>query len=136
MSEIILLFDGVCNFCSASVRFIIKRDKQAQFKFAHLQSEFAQKKLKELNVNLSDPLSSMVLIENGRAYTQSTSALRIAKRLQWPWPIFYGFIIIPPFIRDCVYNFTGKRRYQWFGKKEVCWIPDDEKLKDRFIVDS
>ena len=134
MPELLLLFDGVCNFCSASVRFIIKRDKQAQFKFAHLQSEYGQQKLNEFDLNQDDPLQSMVLIENGQAYTRSTSALRIAKHLNWPWPIFYVFIIVPPFIRDAIYNFMGKNRYKWFGKKDECWLPTDERLKDRFIT--
>lgn len=127
----ILLFDGVCNLCNSSVNFIIDRDPKKHFKFAALQSEFGQAKLKELGFS-QEEFDSLVLLSNGKVYRKSSAALRIAKKLKGLWPLLYIFIIIPPFIRHGVYDIIGKNRYKWFGKQDSCRMPTPE-LKQRFI---
>ncbi|WP_339606390.1 thiol-disulfide oxidoreductase DCC family protein [uncultured Roseivirga sp.] len=127
----ILLFDGVCNLCNNSVNFIIDRDPKKHFKFAALQSEFGQSKLKELGFN-QEEFDSLVLLSNGKVYRKSSAALRIAKKLSGLWPLLYVFIIIPPFIRHGIYDIIGKNRYKWFGKQDSCRMPTPE-LKQRFI---
>lgn len=117
----IIFFDGVCNLCNNSVQFIIKRDKKNKFKFASLQSSFAKNNLsKHIDV---DKLESIVLLNEDKLYTKSAAALLIARELSGMWPIFYVFIIIPPFIRDWFYNIIAKNRYRIFGKKDSCMIP-------------
>jgi len=118
----VLLFDGYCNLCSSSVVFIIKREKGDTFRFASLQSDFADKLLQEVSYKDDTP-DSIVLVENDKTYFRSAAALKIAKKLKWPWPLLYAFIIIPPFIRDWIYDVIAKRRYKWFGRKEQCFIP-------------
>jgi predicted DCC family thiol-disulfide oxidoreductase YuxK len=117
----IVLFDGFCNLCSGAVQFIIKRDKKKEFQFASLQSEFGKNILIEHSLPTTD-FNSLVLLQNGKLYTQSTGALKIARSLSGLWPICYMAIILPKFIRDAVYNWIAKNRYKWFGKKEVCTI--------------
>jgi predicted DCC family thiol-disulfide oxidoreductase YuxK len=131
MDKPIVLFDGVCNLCSSAVQFVIRHDKKNSFLFASLQSEMGQQLLSQYNFPL-DELNSFILIENNKAYTRSTGALRVVKKLKGLWPLLYGFIIVPGFIRDAVYNWIGKNRYKWFGKKEECMIPTPE-LKARFL---
>jgi len=99
--------------------------------FASLQSEVGRKILEQYNFPL-DELNSFILIENNKAYTRSTGALRVAKKLNGLWPLLYGFIIIPKFIRDSIYNWVAGNRYKWFGKKDACMIPTPE-LKARFL---
>ncbi|MCH6579770.1 MAG: DUF393 domain-containing protein [Nitrospinae bacterium] len=41
----ILLFDGVCNLCTGTVRFVIGRDARKRFRFASLQSPVADQLL-------------------------------------------------------------------------------------------
>ncbi len=77
-------------------------------------------------------MDSVILIENNNFYTKSTAALKISKKLNNGFSLLYLFIIIPPFIRDWVYNYIAINRYKWFGKKENCMIPTPE-LKNRFI---
>ena len=128
----LILFDGVCNLCQRSVQFVIRNDAEKQFRFAALQSEVAASILQEHSYN-HDELSSMLLVIDGQLYRESRAALEIAKRLDWPWPLFYYlFFWVPAFIADAVYRFIGNRRYRWFGKKEECWIPDAD-LASRFI---
>ncbi len=129
----VILFDGVCNLCSGTVKFVFRRDAGRLFYFAPLQSAAGRRLLD--SHGLSDhELESMVLIEDGGAYRKSTAALRIAKKLHRGWPLLYAFIIIPRPIRDAVYDFIGRNRYRWFGRKEVCWLPQGELLQ-RFLPD-
>lgn len=127
----IILFDGVCNLCNASVQFVIKHDTDARFSFASLQSDSGQKLLEQYHLQQTD-FNSFVLIENQRVYTKSTAALMVAKRLNGLIKLFYGFIIVPVFIRDAVYSLVAKNRYKWFGKKDSCMIPTPA-LQSKFL---
>ncbi|KAA9041710.1 thiol-disulfide oxidoreductase DCC family protein [Ginsengibacter hankyongi] len=127
----IILFDGVCNLCNGAVKFVIKRDNKNQFLFASLQSGEGKQILEEHNIP-ENIMKSFFLVENGKVYDRSTAALRVVKRLTGLWPLLYGFIIVPAFIRDGVYNWIAKNRYQWFGKKDECMIPTPE-LKAKFL---
>jgi len=127
----VILFDGICNFCSASVRFIIRRDPHGRFKFASLQSSIAERLLKDYGVQSSD-LSTIILIRDTRVFQQSDAVLEIVRTLRRLWPVLYIFKIVPRFIRDAVYVAIAKRRYKLFGKKDVCMVPTDDN-KTRFL---
>lgn len=126
----VILFDGVCNLCNGSVLFIIKRDPQANFRFASLQSDFGQQQL--LKFNRQATLESVLLIESGKLYDKSSAALKIASKLSGLWPLLSLFRIVPKSWRDGVYTWIARNRYRWFGKREACMIPTPE-LKSRFI---
>ncbi|WP_458461586.1 thiol-disulfide oxidoreductase DCC family protein [Paenibacillus sp.] len=127
----IVLVDGVCHFCQGLTKWIIKRDPEGKYHFASLQSDVAKKLLEKGNLS-TDRMDTFVLIENGKYYTRSTAALRLAKGLKFPYPLVYVFIIIPEFIRNTVYNWVARNRYRWFGKDEACMLPTPE-IKDRFL---
>ncbi len=127
----IVLFDGVCNLCNRSVQFIIKRDKKQQFLFASLQGKTGQQLLRQFDLPAND-LNSFILIDGNNLYKRSTGALRMLKSLGGGWQLLYAFIIIPPFIRDAVYNWIARNRYKWYGKREECMIPTPE-LRKRFL---
>ena len=127
----IILFDGVCNFCNGSVNFIIEHDRKNHFKFAPLQSEIGQKLLGEHGIDKTET-DSVVLIENGKAYTHSTAALKVAQKLDGAWSWFYAFIIIPRPIRDFFYKTFAKYRYKLFGKTDACMMPTPE-IRARFL---
>lgn len=126
----VILFDGVCNLCSGSVQFILKRDKKKRFLFASLQSNFGKELLKQSDLPANN-YNSFVLMEDGNIFTRSTAALKIFQQLKrWKWvKIFW---IVPKFIRDAIYNLIAKNRYKWFGKKKECWLPAPD-LKERFL---
>ncbi len=127
----VILFDGVCNLCIGSVQFIINRDKREIFRFAPLQSDTAQKLISKLHLEKQD-LASIILLENSTYYTKSTAALRIARSLGALWPLLYIFIVIPKSIRDPLYDIVARNRYEWFGKKDKCMIPNKE-IEKRFL---
>lgn len=126
----IVLFDGVCNYCNTMVNFAIRNDKKAILKFAPLQSETGKRIREEYKI--APGIDSVILIDNGRVYTYSDAAFRIAKHLPWPAKALYGFIIIPKFIRQPFYKWIARNRYKWFGKKEECMVPTSD-VKARFL---
>ena len=131
LQQPVILFDGVCNFCNSSVNFIIKRNREKDIRFAALQSEAGKLLLNEYRLPAGE-MESIVFIENGNAYQRSAAALRICRRLSGAWPLCYGFILVPRFIRDAVYNWIAANRYKWFGVQEQCMIPTPE-IRERFL---
>lgn len=127
----IILFDGVCNLCNSSVDFIVRRDKRGIFKFASLQSELGQAILKENHLP-ADDFQSVLLVQNGKIYQKSMAALMIARQLSGLWFLMYGFVIIPAFLRNWIYNLIAQNRYKLFGKKESCRMPTLEE-RSRFL---
>ena len=137
----VVLFDGVCNFCDASVNFVIDHDRDGYFKFSPLQSEAGKTLAAEHGIasatvehdSDATPIDSLILIEDGRAYTHSSGALRIARRLPVPWSWLYVFIIVPSPIRDLFYRLFAKYRYRFFGRKDECMIPTPD-VRARFLT--
>lgn len=127
----IILFDGVCNLCNGAVQYVIKRDRNKRFKFASLQSEVGKQILVKSGLP-EDHLKSFVYIQGNHIYTRSDAALRVAQQLGGAVKLLYGFIIVPKFIRDLVYDLIARNRYKLFGKKDECMLPSPE-LKRRFI---
>ncbi|MFF2794767.1 thiol-disulfide oxidoreductase DCC family protein [Lysinibacillus xylanilyticus] len=126
----IILFDGVCNFCDSSVQFIIKYDQAAYFQFASIQSDAGQALLAQYEV--PENIDSVILIEQGKVYFESTAALKICRRLDSFWPVCYIFVMIPSFIRNKMYRLFARNRYRLFGRKEVCLLPTPSQRK-RFL---
>jgi predicted DCC family thiol-disulfide oxidoreductase YuxK len=127
----ILLFDGVCNFCNDAVNFVIDHDRHQRFRFASLQSEVGQALLREHG--LADlPLSTMVLIDRGRAYLASEGVLRTAQRLGGPFALLVPFLLVPRRLRDPLYRSFARNRYRLFGRSEQCRVPTPE-LRARFL---
>lgn len=127
----IVLFDGVCNFCDGSVRFMIARDRAGYFRFAARQSETGERLMAEFGID-PDVTDSVILIEDGKAYAHSSAALRISRKLDGLWPALYAFVIVPRPLRDAAYKLFARYRYQMFGKKDECMLPSPE-IRARFI---
>jgi predicted DCC family thiol-disulfide oxidoreductase YuxK len=128
----LILFDGVCNLCNTSVQYVIKHDKNNVFMFTALQSDIGQQLIEDYKID-TNKVDSILLYtpEKGIDY-KSTAALKIAAQLGFPQNLMTVFFVIPPFIRNWVYDYIAKNRYKWYGKKESCWIPTPE-LKSKFL---
>jgi len=143
-NEPVVLFDGVCNLCNAAVQFMIDRDSKNVLRFAAIQSEVAAKLLDESMgperaklirdgaTGDGDP-DTIVLVDGGVAYTHSNAALRIARRLRFPWSWLVVGLVVPRPLRDVIYRWIARNRYRWFGKSDTCRIPTPE-LRARFLA--
>jgi predicted DCC family thiol-disulfide oxidoreductase YuxK len=127
----IVLFDGVCNLCTSTVQFIIKRDPHGYFTFASLQSEVGRTLLEDYGLQ-PDTLDTFVLVEGSRCFTRSDAALRVAKHLSGGWSLLRILSLVPKPIRDWGYTIIARNRYRWFGTHETCMVPSRDVL-DRFL---
>ena len=132
MQKLVILFDGECNLCTSSVRFIIERDPHDCFTFASLQSPAASRLLQLRNI-APPSVDSFVLVDGPAAYSRSDAALRVAARLSGWWPILSALWIIPRPIRDGCYSFVARNRFRWFGRAANCMVPTPE-LSERFLA--
>jgi predicted DCC family thiol-disulfide oxidoreductase YuxK len=132
MTNNVILFDGICNFCNASVNFVLDRDRNKKFMFAPLQSEIGKQLQEQFNIQSGEKMQSVILISDNKVYRKSSATLEIAKGLGGVWYLFYIFKIFPAFIRDIFYDLIAVNRYRIFGKRETCRIPDPE-IKSRFL---
>lgn len=128
----IVVFDGVCVFCSGGVRFLLPRDRAGRFRFATMQSEAGRTLLVAHGLNPDDPVS-FLLVKGGRAFTDSGAALRILTLLGGWWRLAGVFYAVPGPLRDAVYRFVAQRRYRWFGRRESCFLPTAETAH-RFLA--
>ena len=128
----LILFDGVCNLCDASVQYIIKHDKHDEFKFTALQNEIGKEIIKKFKIDTTKTDSILLYSEAHGISQKSTAALKIASKLGFPRNLLTVFLIVPAAIRNWVYDYIAKNRYKWYGKKEACMIPTPE-LKSKFL---
>lgn len=115
----VILYDGICNLCNSSVRFILKHDTREKFLFSSLQSDASKKLLLHLNYKIIE-MNSILLVENGQIHEKSDAVLKIASELSFPWNLTAAFRILPRKVRDSIYDFVARNRYRWFGKKDSC----------------
>ena len=129
----IILFDGVCNLCNASVKFVIKRDTKDVFRFVPLQSDLGNKILNHIGIN-REQTDSIVLYEPGKAYFyKAEAALKIINEFGGLYYLLNILQIFPKFISNAVYDYIAKNRYHWYGKQESCMMPTPE-LAAKFLA--
>ena len=127
----VLLFDGVCTLCDASVQFIIDHDSESQFRFASLQSDVGKRLAAEYGVD-AEALDTLVLIDDGCAFVRSEAVLRVASRLGRPWSWSGAFRVVPRPLRDGAYRVVARNRVRLFGQRDACRIPTPD-LRARFL---
>ena len=130
-NETVIIFDGVCNLCNSFIHYVIKRDADAVFRFAPLQSDAAQHLLAD-HYGKPFEADTIVLIKNGVSYDQSDAVLEILKELP-RLRFFRGVLgVLPKPVRDFLYRVIARNRYRLFGKKNQCMVPTEEVV-DRFL---
>jgi predicted DCC family thiol-disulfide oxidoreductase YuxK len=127
----IVLYDGVCGLCDRSVQLILRNDRRGRFRFAALQSESGRALLEKFGLS-PEALDSVVLVQGGRAWRKSRAALRVARRMDAPWPLLWPLIVIPSPVADFFYDLLARNRYRIFGKLDACMIPPPE-VRARFL---
>ncbi len=128
-----ILFDGLCNLCNGTVRFIVANDPSGRFRFASLQSAAGERALARFE-RTPNGVNSIILIDADGLHERSTAALRIANGLRRPWPWLGVFALVPAPLRDALYDTVARNRYRWFGRRSACALPTPEQAA-RFLSD-
>jgi predicted DCC family thiol-disulfide oxidoreductase YuxK len=118
----VILYDGVCIFCSRWIRFIVTQDKAKRFRITQIQSAYGARMARALGIDADDPDTNAV-VHGGVAYFKSDGALTVLSSLPgWRWTRV--LFVVPKRLRDAVYNLVAKNRYRIFGKYDACFVPD------------
>ena len=128
----LIVFDGVCNFCTSSVQFILRHDRGAVFRFVSIQSELGREICRTSGLD-PDDMQTFLVFTNGRVLLRSDAALEVAKQFGGLWRLLVLFKVVPRRLRDWVYSFVARHRYRWFGRRDSCMIPS-EKVRQRFLA--
>ena len=135
-SNPIVLYDGVCGLCNRAVQFLLKRDRHDRLRFAPLQSDFAGTLLKRHGLDHQDLDTVYVVLNSGEAnealLAKGDAFLLFTKEIGGVWSIARLAKIIPRPMRNWLYDFVARHRYQVFGKYEACMLPDP-RHKHKFI---
>jgi predicted DCC family thiol-disulfide oxidoreductase YuxK len=126
----VILYDGVCVFCSRWIRFVAARDKEARFRFTAIQSAYGSELARAFGIDPGDPDTNAV-VHGGKVFFKSDAALTVLSRLQgWRWTgIFFH---VPKPLRDAAYGLVARNRYRIFGKYDACFVPDAD-MRERVM---
>ena len=127
----IVVFDAQCLLCSGSVRYLLRHDRRRRLRYATVQSDAGRELLQRAGVDAIDP-ESFVLLDGTRTWTGTAAVLRVAHALGWPWRLAWVAWLIPCPLRDALYRWIARNRYRWFGRREICFVPDTDDA-ERFI---
>lgn len=127
----VVVFDGVCNLCAHSVRFILNHEAEPKLRFAPLQSEAGSRLMREFGFS-PDDAKTFVLVADGRPHVKSDAAIRVSGYLRGGWRLLGVVRIVPRPIRDWAYDLVARNRYRWFGRIDVCMVPTPE-LRARYV---
>jgi predicted DCC family thiol-disulfide oxidoreductase YuxK len=130
----VLLFDGCCNLCTGVAQFLIPRDPAGHLSYASLQSPAGQRLLERHGLDTAD-FDTVVLVEGAAVYTKSAAVLRVAELLGWPYRLAIVGRLLPSGFRDRLYDVVAANRYDWFGRKDQCMVPEED-VSDRFLDQS
>lgn len=128
----IWLYDGLCGFCSWSVRFLLAHERAASRRFVAIQSKLGKDLATRHGIDPETP-STFLFIENGRAFEKSDGVIALASHLRWPWRAVGGLRLIPKGWRDQIYDVLARNRYRILGRKETCELPPPD-VRARFVV--
>ena len=136
MSKAIFLYDGVCGLCNRGVQFILRHDRKGDFRFASLQSEFAQRALARHRLNAAD-LDTVYVVVNGDGdetiLARSDAVLFVMREIGGIWRAGAALLgWLPRRLRDWGYAVVARNRYRAFGRYERCPVPSED-VRARFL---
>ena len=125
----ILLYDGVCGLCNRLVQFTLRHDRRDLFRFASLQSPLAARILERHGASAANLDTFYVVAHHQQPDEQliarSDAVAYVLRELGGRWQVCGIFWkLLPPMIRDALYNLIARNRYKIFGKLDTCPLPD------------
>lgn len=121
--QAVIVFDGVCTLCNGWVRLLLRFDRRGRYRFAAMQGTHGRALLQQHGLDPEDP-SSFLLLEQGRAWTDTAAILRVLSSLGGAWRLTGVLRLLPAGLRDRGYRVLARNRYRWFGRHDQCYLPD------------
>lgn len=126
------LYDGLCGFCSWSVRFLLAHERSPSSRFIAIQSTLGRQIASRHGIDPDTP-STFLFIEGGHAYAKSDGVIALAAHLRWPWRALRALRVAPKAWRDGLYDVLARNRFRILGRKQACDLPPAH-VRARFVV--
>ncbi|MBZ9672179.1 thiol-disulfide oxidoreductase DCC family protein [Mesorhizobium sp. ES1-3] len=130
-SHPLIVFDGVCVFCSGFVHMVVRLDRKTRFRFATAQSPLGEALFRKYHLPTNSYETNLVLV-GGVPFTRLDSFVAVMAELGWPWRAARVLLLLPRPLRDWLYDRIARNRYALFGRKDSCDVPSAE-LRGRLI---
>ena len=127
----VIVFDAVCVLCCAHAQFVLRHDRRGRFNLAAMQGEAGQALYRRFNLDPSNP-DTLIVVEGERLLRDSDAVLAIWEGFGGPWRLVGCLRFVPRTLRDGIYRRIARNRYQLFGKRDSCWVPD-AAMAERFL---
>lgn len=127
----IIVFDAMCVLCSANAQFVLRHDNKRHFRLASMQGEVGRALYTKFGIDPEHP-ETLIVVTGDTALRDSDAVIAIWSELGWPWRALAVARLAPPSLRDVVYRWVARHRYQLFGKRQTCWLPTPEDA-DRLL---
>ena len=127
----VIVFDGACVLCNGWVRFLLRHDVHARYRFAAMQSAHGRGLLLDHGLDPDEPVS-FLLVEDGRAWQDTAAIVRVLAGLGGAWKLARIALLVPRPLRDGGYRRLAHNRYRWFGRRDACALPPPGQ-RDRFL---
>lgn len=124
----IIVFDAMCVLCSANAAFVLRHDSEGRFRLASMQGEVGAALYRQFGIDPTHP-ETLIVVEGTRALRDSDAVLAIWAGLDRPWRGLALFRIAPRWLRDPIYRWIARHRYQLFGRRSTCWLPTPEQAR-------
>lgn len=118
----VIVFDALCVLCSANAQFVLRHDSRGHFRLAAMQGRTGTALYQYFGIDPADP-DTLIVVHEGRALRDSDAVLAIWGALAWPWRALSVLSLVPRVLRDPIYRWVARNRYQLFGRREACWLP-------------
>jgi predicted DCC family thiol-disulfide oxidoreductase YuxK len=127
----IIVFDAECVLCSANAQFVLRHDRRGHFRLASMQGIVGEALYRQFGIDPADP-ETLIVVSGDQALRDSAAVLAIWAGLGWPWRALTILRAVPPALRNPLYRLIARNRYQLFGKRPTCWMPNPEQA-DRVL---
>jgi predicted DCC family thiol-disulfide oxidoreductase YuxK len=131
LDQPLIVFDGVCVFCSGFVHMVLRLDRRARFRFTTAQSPLGEALFRRYDLPTDSYETNLVLV-GGVPFIRLDSFVAVMSELGWPWRAAGILLLLPRPLRDWIYDRIARNRYALFGRKDSCDVPPAE-LRGRFI---
>lgn len=129
----LMVFDGLCNFCSAQVRMVLRIDRAGTIRFTSIQSPYGRRLAERFGIDPDAP-STFLFFDHGRPLEESDGVVAALRRLPRPWRWLRALRIVPGPVRDAIYRWVARNRYRLLGRRDACMVPPPH-VRARFIDD-
>jgi predicted DCC family thiol-disulfide oxidoreductase YuxK len=127
----LIVFDGECALCSGTAEFVLRNDRRRRLRLTTAQGPLGTALYRHFHLR-ADEQGTVLLLKEGRLYTQGDAALGIAEELGWPWRAASMLRVAPRSIRNSAYRFIARNRFRLFARRQQCWFPSHEQA-DRIL---